>query len=208
MSNFTSIRTFITTLSQTTPVLHIALLNAGIAAPKFELSPEGWEMALQVNVLSTALLALLLLPIMKSTAAKEGVPGQITFTNSAGHRRAKGSDLPTTSILETFNSPSFFSIAKHYMTIKLLGMYVMRGLSSEYSTNEKGEKDVYFNASCPGYCRTELGREFPWYLNGITRAVQVWYGRSAEEGARSLVSATRVGRQGEGKFWSNDSFTE
>ncbi|EPE35368.1 NAD(P)-binding Rossmann-fold containing protein [Glarea lozoyensis ATCC 20868] len=211
MSTFASIRTFLATLTSTTPVLHIALLNAGLAAPKFERSPDGWEMALQVNVLSTAFLALGLLPLLRATAKQTGGPGQVTFTNSAGHRRAKGAEMAVpegTSILETFNRPEFFSLAKNYMLIKLLGMYVMRGLHEQFSVNEVGERDVLFNACCPGYCRTELGREMPWYVNGITRAVQSFYGRSAEEGGRSLVSATRVGIEGAGRFWSNDWFTE
>lgn len=49
--------------------LDVASLNAGIGQHKYEKSPDGVEMSLQVNVLSTALMALLLLPKLRETAS-------------------------------------------------------------------------------------------------------------------------------------------
>jgi NAD(P)-dependent dehydrogenase (short-subunit alcohol dehydrogenase family) len=48
-----------------------AVLNAGIASENWDVGPEGWEMILQVNVLSTALLGLLLLRKMAAAARKK-----------------------------------------------------------------------------------------------------------------------------------------
>ncbi|KAK3372098.1 hypothetical protein B0H63DRAFT_503454 [Podospora didyma] len=48
--------------------LHVAQLAAGVATLGFEQSSEGDKSALQVNVLSTALLTLLLLPKMREIA--------------------------------------------------------------------------------------------------------------------------------------------
>jgi NAD(P)-dependent dehydrogenase (short-subunit alcohol dehydrogenase family) len=212
MSSFASIRTFITTLSQTTKTLHVALLNAGIAAPKYELTSDGWESALQVNVIGTALLALLLLPLMRETATGTGIPSQITFTNSAGHRMVSPPSFkfpPSSSVLATLNKPAAFSLAKSYMQIKLLGMYVMQGLARDYSVNPAtGKEEILFTAVCPGYCYTDLGRGMPWYMNGMTAVVRSYYGRSAEMGGRLLVSGCLLGGEGNGKFWSNDWFTE
>jgi NAD(P)-dependent dehydrogenase (short-subunit alcohol dehydrogenase family) len=211
MSTFKSIREFVSNLAQTTKKLNVALLNAGIAAAKYEVSPDGWESALQVNVLGTALLTLLLVPMLRETASKEGIASQVTFTGSAAHRRVKPADIKIEegkSVLETVNGKEFFNLAKSYMIIKLLGMYMMRGVIDDFSRNEEGELDVLFNVVCPGYCRTDLGREMPWYINLPTRMVQVYYGRTAEEGGRSLVSATLLGREGLGKYWTNDVFTE
>jgi NAD(P)-dependent dehydrogenase (short-subunit alcohol dehydrogenase family) len=212
MSSFASIRQFITTLTHTTPTLHIALLNAGIAAPKYELTIDGWESALQVNVIGTAFLALLLLPILRKTAQETGFASQLTFTSSSGHMMVSPSSFTfpiSTSILKELNTPEAFSLSKSYMNLKLLGMYMMLGLSHDYTTNPKTEnEEIYFTAVCPGYCYTDMGREMPWYMNSITAVVRAVFGRSAEVGARCLVSGSLLGREGNGRFWSNDWFTE
>ena len=41
--------------------------------PRFTLGPEGYELNLQVNVLSTALMALLLLPKARDTGTRSGL---------------------------------------------------------------------------------------------------------------------------------------
>ncbi|KAF2638205.1 NAD(P)-binding protein [Massarina eburnea CBS 473.64] len=63
----------------TLPRLDIAILNAGINAfePKYSKS-TGHEEILQVNYLSTALLSILLLPLLKSSK-----PGRLTISGSA-----------------------------------------------------------------------------------------------------------------------------
>jgi NAD(P)-dependent dehydrogenase (short-subunit alcohol dehydrogenase family) len=91
LTSFESVKDFaqrINKLSQ----LHVAQLVAGISMPTFSKSPHGHEMALQVNVLSTTLLALLLLPKLSETAATVGpdsyVP-HLSFVNSVAHLEVK-----------------------------------------------------------------------------------------------------------------------
>lgn len=93
MSTFASVKTFADKLAAEIEQLDIALLNAGIAAFKYMLGPEGFEAALQVSSLSTALLAILLLPKLRSTAASTGHPSQITFTRSVAHLDITAKDL-------------------------------------------------------------------------------------------------------------------
>ncbi|EFX03916.1 short chain dehydrogenase reductase [Grosmannia clavigera kw1407] len=59
------------------------LLTAGILAFHRRESPEDWETSIQVNFLSTALIALLLLPLLKSSPGNPEPP-VLTFTTSFG----------------------------------------------------------------------------------------------------------------------------
>lgn len=208
MSSYDSIKAFARDLRVKASTLDVALLNAGIAPPKFSTNPAtGWEAALQTNVISTALLATLIMPLLKDTAAKTGRPSQLTLTSSVGHKQVAPKDVQTApgeSLLKKISAPEYFDPEKCYSVIKLMTEYVKIGLVNNYSTNEKGEVDVAINSTCPGYCTTDLGREFPWYLTLPTKLLQMYCGRTAEEGSRSLVSATLLGKTGNGKFWTND----
>jgi NAD(P)-dependent dehydrogenase (short-subunit alcohol dehydrogenase family) len=42
------------------------LLNAGLQNDKYEKTPDGWEETMQVNALGTALLGLMLVPLMRA----------------------------------------------------------------------------------------------------------------------------------------------
>ncbi|KAI9374535.1 hypothetical protein BJX61DRAFT_285102 [Aspergillus egyptiacus] len=115
--------------------------------------------------------------------------------------------------------PQFFNMETSYAVIKLLTMYVMQGLVKDYaggndaaaaegSSTTSTTPDVTINVACPGLCKTDLGRDFPWYVVLPSKLMQMYCARTAEEGSRALVSATLLGTVGHGKFWSNDVRTE
>ncbi|KAE8373292.1 NAD(P)-binding protein [Aspergillus bertholletiae] len=211
MSNFASVRSFAQQLDAALPSgLDVALLNAGIAPPQYTVLPSGWEAGLQVNTLSTALLAVMLMPLLKRSALG---PGQLTMTGSFAHLYVEAADVPTVDpahherVLARISAAQSFHVEKSYNVLKLLTMYIMHGLADEYCRNERGELEVTVNVACPGYCTTDLGRDFPWYISLPTKMMQMYCGRTAEEGSRSLVSATLLGQRGHGVFWTNDTFT-
>ncbi|KAF4216876.1 hypothetical protein CNMCM8980_002206 [Aspergillus fumigatiaffinis] len=210
MSSFASVRSFAQQLDAALPTgLDVALLNAGIAPPKYTVLPSGWEAGLQVNTLSTALLAILLMPLLKRSTKGTG---HLTLTGSFAHLYVERADLPAVDaakgegLIERISAPESFNVEKSYNVLKLLTMYIMQGLIEDYARNERGEIAVTVNVACPGYCTTDLGRDFPWYISLPTKLMQTYYGRTAEEGSRSLVSATLLGLRGHGVFWSNDTF--
>lgn len=65
MKTYTSIQSFSKRVDAEIDRIDIALLNARVIYGDYRLSAEGWEETLQVNVLSTVLLAMLLIPIMQ-----------------------------------------------------------------------------------------------------------------------------------------------
>ncbi|PWY91825.1 NAD(P)-binding protein [Aspergillus sclerotioniger CBS 115572] len=209
-NSFASVREFLSNLGNLLGEergLDVAVLNAGIAAPKYKLVHEtGWEEALQVNVLSTAMVGMGVMRFLKreSPARGKGELGQLTLTGSVGHVYAKREDLiglldvNEGGILEVVSSREFFGVERSYCVIKVLTMYVMKGLM------ECARDEVWVNVVCPGFSVTELGREFPWYFVWMTRMMYWYCGRTAEQGGRSLVSATLLGEEGNGGFWVND----
>lgn len=69
--------------SKTLERIDIVILNAGIAPASFRInSLTGHSECIQVNYLSTALLAVLLLPILKSKREKQKGASRITFVSS------------------------------------------------------------------------------------------------------------------------------
>ena len=119
-------------IEKTNCVSDIVLLNAGLHNFTYQVLPEGWEGDLQVNLLSTTLLALLLLPWMQAIQR----PGQVqhmTFTGSGSHMvpNIEASKFPKQDILTYWNMKSHFESGQwNYGISKLLLMYASREVAS------------------------------------------------------------------------------
>ncbi|KAF9768595.1 hypothetical protein IL306_014068 [Fusarium sp. DS 682] len=197
MASYKSIQNFVKRC-ETLPRLDIAILNAGLSRPQFERSDEAkHEMTNQINYLSTALLAILLLPVLK---AKRG-------TSGPAHLALVGSDMSywaqwtgtSDSIWNVVDDPSTWSSNGAYGISKLLLMMFVGKLSECVSPDE-----VIVNFPNPGACRgTEFGADgkrskFEQFLMSIAKPI---IGRAVSTGARSYVDAIAVkGKESHGSF--------
>lgn len=66
--SFESVRSFVREVDSAVDRLDFAVLNAGVLNTTYQQTPDGWVQDIQVNVLSTGLLAALLLPKLSATA--------------------------------------------------------------------------------------------------------------------------------------------
>ncbi|KAK2670985.1 Short-chain dehydrogenase/reductase SDR [Fusarium oxysporum f. sp. vasinfectum] len=179
MASYKSIQSFVKwceSLSQ----LDIAILNAGLSRPQFERSDESkHEMTCQINYLSTALLAILLLPVLKK---KRG-------TSEPAHLALVGSDMSywahwtgtSDSIWDAVDDPSSWSSNGAYQISKLLLIMFVGKLSegTEFGTDGKRSKIEQFWMS-------------------IAKPI---VGRTVSTGARSYVDAVAVkGKESHGSF--------
>jgi NAD(P)-dependent dehydrogenase (short-subunit alcohol dehydrogenase family) len=175
MSDWASVRAFATEVTNRYDEIHVAVLNAGIAPPKYIKSEKtGYEAALQVNILSTAYLAMLLLPKLKSNASR-GAIGQLTITGSFASKYVSPTDVAVRddqTLIDVLNDPAAFNAGKTYGVIKLVTQHMRQGLVDDFSKDAQGNTDVFINVACPGYCTTELGREFPRYVAMPTKLAQ------------------------------------
>ena len=79
------------------------LLNAAVATEQFEMV-EGNERTITVNVISSTLLTLLLLPVLRSSAAQWGIVPVIAVVNSEVHAFTKFPERKTPNSLATLNN--------------------------------------------------------------------------------------------------------
>lgn len=85
LSSYESVKGFCTRASKLER-LDAVVENAGIATPVFEMA-EGMESTITVNVISTFLMALLLLPKLRADAAKHNFAPHLTIVASNAHEQ-------------------------------------------------------------------------------------------------------------------------
>ncbi|KAL1863766.1 hypothetical protein Plec18167_008052 [Paecilomyces lecythidis] len=204
MNSYQSIRDFAARANATDISLDIALLNAGVYSVNYRQSPYGWEETLQVNVLSTALLALLLFPKLhkSSSLGRNDKAAVLEFVSSRRHEVVTISEdrKREESLLRSFNNAETFKSSEQYQVSKLFVMCIMQTLSSLAKNSS-----VCVTAVCPGFCQSDLSRGHQGIIAGIVRIIlNTLVLRTAEEGSRTLVSGAALGPAAHGMFWYDD----
>ena len=140
--------------------LDVVVLNAGVRRRPYVLSCYGWEEDVQVNTLSTTLLAILLLPKLKASKQLTGRTAVLEVVNSGLYQNAV---VPTSvqqesSVLQYYNKQGNFSEGSRYKFSKLFLMYAINHLADEI-----GSGDVIITSICPGWVKTHLGEPSPMH---------------------------------------------
>ena len=140
------------------PRLDVAIMNAGFVASKYEVSSDGWETALQVNVLSIAPLSCLLLPQMvKSAKTYRDSVHHLAVLSSDAHLQAKFPERNDPKLLESLSTTARFNgnPFNRYAVSKLFDVYIAIELA--HLTPEIHSKPtVIVNYAIPGFCKSEL----------------------------------------------------
>lgn len=76
-------------------------------------------------------------------------------------------------------------------------MYMTHELAA-LATSLSGEVQVIVTSCCPGFGASDLGRQYDGW---IERNVLSLLARGTEAGSRTLVSATVLGPEAQGKWW-------
>lgn len=199
MDSHDSVKGFASRASQL-PRLDGVLANAGIMTTHFSLS-ENNEATLNVNVISTALLHLLLLPKMRESAQRTGRPCRFVIPNSALHHMAPLAELDPEKpgIIPRLNDPDKADMQGRYPLSKLLIVYLVRELAARGSASGKG--GFIINTPNPSFCKSNLARESAG-SRGF-RAFESMLARSTEEGSRVLVHGLLSGEESNGQYLSN-----
>ena len=218
MANYASITNFASRVGKELPRLDVAVLNAGIVVNDYTIGPEGWESMLQVNVLSTALLGLLLLPRLEaSKVTKDDAPHLVIVTSEA-HRWLEASDLPNPSeyggnILRAINAkPSDgkqWNPFLQHATTKLLALYVSCSIA-DLSNQRNGDMGPIVTAICPGACKSELMQDLMG--RSISQTIQLTlfdklFNKSTRQGGWTYVWASMLEREGHGGWYKTTSLT-
>lgn len=167
--------------------LDIAVLNAGVYKVNLTFSPAtGFEEDVQVNYLSTALLTILLLPILKAKKSSP-TPGRITIVSSDTAAWAKFAEKTADPLLPAFKAtPSKWDMQERYSTSKLLGQLFLFELAKHVHPSV-----ATINCANPGFCfgsglqRDGAGTLLGFVVGLVTRII----GRPCNVGARPLTAA-------------------
>ena len=101
-SSYASVKSFAARVNELERI-DIAVLNAGVATERFEMS-ENNEITITVNVISTALLTLLLLPVLRSSASSYKIEPVISVVGSGVHAWTSFPERKTPNSLATLNN--------------------------------------------------------------------------------------------------------
>ncbi|KAJ6595764.1 hypothetical protein DFH09DRAFT_1259000 [Mycena vulgaris] len=195
LADFASVKQFADKFEQDGGRLDILVENAAIAALSYEPTKDGWETSLQVNCLSTPLLALLLLPLMIKTSKEHSTLPRIVVVSSEVHYwiSIEKDLVENPGMLKAMGSAEYCTsqnMETRYLLTKLLNVFFVRALNARLPP----ATPLIIDAVNPGYCYSELRRS----LSGIRAVVDYLMERvlafTTEQGSRQLVWAA-VGHQ-------------
>lgn len=174
--------------------------NASIATREFELK-EGLESTITVNVISTFLLILLLLPKLREMSAKWNIVPVITVVSSGVHAWAKFEEWKGEDILETLSDEGKANMAERYPVSKLLQVLCVRSIAAQMTArNDK----ITLNVMNPGLVQTELSRNSKGLAKYYLMILKFLFARRTEVGSRTLVhAATAAGVASHGLYFSD-----
>ncbi|KAF4999859.1 hypothetical protein FDECE_11358 [Fusarium decemcellulare] len=210
MLSYESVRAFAKGCSAL-PRLDIAILNAGIGAMDFVLNQStGHEEMLQVNYLSTALLSILLVPVLKSKPP-QSVPGRLLLVASGLALLSKFPNRNADPLIPTFNDGNGWNMAaaaERYNVTKTMVLMLVQKLGEVVNPNE-----VIITAVDPGFTGgSNLNRSLKGLAQLFTRLIKKLSARSLREAAWTYIDAiTREGTAVHGSFvmdWEIHPFHE
>jgi len=165
--------------------LDIVILNAGIMKQTHTIDPStGHEESIQVNFLSTALLTILLLPILKAKAQNTTEQGHLVWVQSEMACWAKFKEKDSTPLLPAIDKPENFNLPDRYCTSKLLGQLFVTELTKRVPSSV-----AIITMPTPGWCYdTSLGT-IPGFHIGqiIVNFIKRIIGRPVSVGACAVV---------------------
>jgi NAD(P)-dependent dehydrogenase (short-subunit alcohol dehydrogenase family) len=192
-ASYNSVKAFAKRASSELERLDALVENAGISTEKFSLA-EGEERTITINVISTFLMALLLLPKLRSTAKAHRSPTHLSIVSSETHGWAKFPEWKADNIFETLSNEKVADMtgaSGRYPVSKLLGVFAVREIAPKLK-----DSGVILNLADPGLCHSSLSRDGSWFLF-VLKAVLA---RSTEVGSRALVYAAGAPAQSHGQF--------
>ncbi|KAL4737679.1 hypothetical protein BDV11DRAFT_171756 [Aspergillus similis] len=195
--------------------LDMAIMNAGIASTMWAVTPDGWERHLQINVLSTALLSLKLLPLLCQTAERHPQDAQrphLVLVTSDSHESVKFSERTADRIFPVLNDRDEWARSQksggpieRYGVSKLMAILVTEEIARLAPGAAQGDPLVVVNSVAPGFCKSDLltRESVPWIL----KVIEALVARTAPEGSKTLLDGATRGVTSHGMWLENQAIT-
>lgn len=203
LSSYDSVVAFADRAAKTLTRLDIAALNAGFCPAKRIINTAtGHDEIIQVNYLSTALLAVLLLPVARRVRPSQPQPTRITLTLSEVANWARypvGKELPILAALDAPGGLADNTNDRMFVS-KLLGHFFVRALATKVPPSV-----AVIDAASPGAVHdTQFNRDIDKTVAGsVIKMVLRRVGNSSAVGARMMTDAAVAhGEEVHGQFLS------
>ncbi|CAG9942775.1 unnamed protein product [Clonostachys rosea f. rosea IK726] len=205
MESYDSIRAFVRKCQHELSRIDFVILNAGASPVRFAKVPAtGHERTIQLNHISTALLAVLLLPVLKSKTAGPDPPVMTAVSSVMAHLTSF-TNRDQRPLLPSFDDTSItpFSPPDRYGVSKLLCQLFFVRLAEKVDRNT-----VTINLVEPGLIKgTGLSREATGLAGVFSNIFHGIAGRPLEQGAATYLDAIlRHGKESHGSYIMNFKF--
>lgn len=180
--------------------LDAVIENAGMATWDFKMLEDD-ESTITVNVVSTFLLALLLLPKLRESALRFNILPRLVIVSSEAHFFASFPEGKSERIFEALNNKDAAKMDDRYSVSKLLEIFIVRELAEHL--NSSSEPAVVLNCMNPGLCHSDLTRDATGPVKMAISLMKASLARTTEVGGRTLVHAAMVGKEGHGQYLSD-----
>ncbi len=202
LASYKSVLSFGARVRTQLPRLDAFIANAPVELMEFE-SAEGLELSLTVNVISTLLCGMAVLPKLRETAAKHETQTHLTFVGSSYHIFGPDSELEVPAdvdVFETLSQPNTANMPLRYALSKMMLHQCHAEFAHAAAALDSGKHRVVVNIANPGWCKTELVRsKEPVLSERITFSLVGW---SAEKGSRAVIYAAAMGEESYGRYVS------
>ena len=183
------------------------IANAGINTANFK-KIEGDESTITVNVVSTFLLGVLVLPKLKETAKQFNTRPALAIVTSELHFVAAFKEARKLTgkgqIFKTLSDEKTADMGDRYNVSKLLEVMVVNRWAEIRSANQF---PITIDCVNPGFCHSELMRDMSLPMKIIGTTMKAVLARTTEVGGRTLVHAAGTGSQKDkelhGQYLSN-----
>ncbi|OTA95459.1 hypothetical protein M434DRAFT_69350 [Hypoxylon sp. CO27-5] len=194
LSSYASVKAFAERATRELERIDVLLENAGVNCFDWYWAEDN-EMTLTINVVSTFLLAFLMLPKLKETAVRFNTQPRLTIVTSDTHYFVDfpEKDAPE-GIFNNMNNREKSSISGRYATSKLMEVFVVREMAARRPIDSY---PVIINMVNPGLCKSELVRNGSKFAQIVANNI---LGRTTEEGSRNLVYGAGGGSETHGQY--------
>lgn len=200
MASYASVQKFAARVNSELDRVDIFIANAGVARLNYSMAEDN-ESTITVNVVSTFLLAELVMPKLKASATKFQSRPTFTITSSEvhGHTKFPQQFAPDGQIFKTLNDKTQAekNFGDQYAISKLLEVLVVRAFAEDHPASAF---PVTVNCVNPGLCHSELARDQPTWAFWLIKLILA---RSTEVGSRTLVHAGAQGADSHGQYLSD-----
>lgn len=197
LGSYKSVQAFAARCERELERIDIVIENAGIATYAWKMLEDN-ESTITVNVISTFLLAHLLMPKLKETAKKYETRPTLTIISSGVHFWTQIQERKKVKeggkLFDVLNDPETAVMKDRYNVSKLLEVFYCREFAAQHPVDSFS---ITLNFVDPGFCWSELSRdEGGWgmYLGRLALA------RTTEQGSRTLAHAGGSGKETHGVF--------